>query len=313
MSKNKPYDIHKDFKIAPVFTFSFHPVAAFCINTLLKVGRYFQVRNFQAQVSYQSVISDDGHAIKLAIIRPHDVSDSAPVIIYYHGGAFMLTYAAQQIKIVEQYALASNAIAIVVDYRLAPKNLYPVGFNDCYEAYQWVLKNAKTLNINPRKIAVAGDSAGGAMAISVAMRARDEGLTKPCGQMLIYPVLDSSCSTKSATDFVDVPLWNARSNQKMWAMYLKNQKLLSDQVMQYGSPIDGRLEDLPTTYIESAEFDPLRDESHKLAGMLKALGITTELNKTKQTIHAFDCIANNQITQDALLKRKQFLKDIFNA
>lgn len=309
---NTPYNISSDFKKLPKFTFNFHPAVVGTMNGMMKLMRFFQKKKFQSDITYEYATSDDGYQVKLIIFRPKNLKKNAASLVYYHGGAFALTYGAEHLNKADEYAIKANCTVIFVEYRLSPKYIYPVGFNDCYSALKWTVKNASRLAIDQSRIAVSGDSAGGAMAIGVAMRSRDENLIKLCGQMLIYPVLDSSCSTQSATSFVDVPLWNAVSNKRMWAMYLSSLKNSNDEYFsRYVSPIDGELDDLPTAYIESAEFDPLRDEAHLLADKLKQRDQFPILNKTKGTVHGYDSVRSSQITENAMIQRIQFLKKIF--
>ena len=183
------------------------------------------------------------------------------------------------------------------------------GFDDCYAALNWVVENAARLGVDRTRIAVGGDSAGGALAAGVAQKCRDEQLTRLCGQLLIYPVLDHRCSTKSATDFVDVPVWNAISNRRMWAMYLK--RVTAVDLPAYAAPGLGDANGLPRTYIETAEFDPLRDEGLNYAKRLAACGNSPTLNETCGTIHGYDAIAKNEIAIASMQKRIVFLKSAF--
>ena len=180
-----------------------------------------------------------------------------------------------------------------VEYRLAPKHPFPNGFDDCYEALQWTYDNAELLNINKEKIAVGGDSAGGAMAVSVAQSARDENTIHLCGQLLVYPVVDKDCKTNSVTHYIDTPLWNGKSNRIMWAMYLKS--FPGKETPEYAPPIHGTLTQLPTIYIETAEFDPLHDEGKNYAQQLQISGTDVTLNETLGTIHGYDLMEKSTL------------------
>ena len=103
-----------------------------------------------------------------------------------------------------------------------PKHPFPAGFDDSYATLEWLVQSADKLGVDTSRIAVGGDSAGGALAAGVAQKSRDEPLVPLCAQLLVYPVLDNTCSTASATDFIDVPLWNAKSNRHMWDVYLSH-------------------------------------------------------------------------------------------
>jgi len=198
---------------------------------------------------------------------------------------------------------------IFVDYRLAPRYPFPAAFDDCYAALQWVVDAAGELGIDPHRIAVGGDSAGGALAAGVAQKARDQGLAVLCGQLLVYPVLDHTCSTESATRFIDVPLWNAISNRNMWAMYLS--ACPGGSAPAYAAPAHGDLHKLPPSYVETAEFDPLRDEGLHYADNLRRAGIDVEVNETRRTVHGYDASASNDIARQSMVARINFLRRVF--
>jgi acetyl esterase/lipase len=143
----------------------------------------------------------------------------------------------------------------------------------------------------------------------VAQKSRDEKLIKLCAQLLIYPVLDNTCSTPSATEFVDVPVWNARSNRHMWDMYLSRYR--ETAIPAYAAPGHGQLHHLPMTYVETAEFDPLRDEGLSYIAALQQQGIEVFINETKQTVHGYDAMAKSEISKRSMLARIAFLNQAF--
>lgn len=302
------YAIHSDFKLMKWVKLSLHPTAITAINTIFKLQRCF---NFNGKdINSQTVILPvpDGGQCKIKLIRPTSLIDNAPVILYFHGGAFAFTYASLHEKALERHAQETQSLIALVDYRLTPKHPFPAAFNDCVTALEYLHKNAKTLHINPKKILLMGDSAGGALVASVAQKARDTGL-EICGQLMIYPVIDHSCSTNSSTEFTDTPVWNSYNNQRMWQHYLKGY----DEPPQYASPILGQVKNLAPAYIETAEFDPLRDEGIAYAKSLNAAGVETELHETKGTVHGFDAIANSTISKAAVEKRLKFIEKVFNS
>ncbi|NQX87760.1 MAG: alpha/beta hydrolase [Halioglobus sp.] len=242
-------------------------------------------------------------------MTPRGLTHPAPALIYYHGGAFAITYSSLHLKNCERYAEEAGCVVVFVDYRLAPRHPFPAGFDDSYRSLEWVVANAAELGIDTDHIAVGGDSAGGALAAGVAQKTRDHQLVSLCAQLLIYPVMDNTCSTPSAKDFVDVPLWNAISNRNMWKMYLGDS---GGQAPAYAVPGHGDLLALPLSYIETAEFDPLRDEGLQHAADLSERGIEVILNETKGTIHGYDGSVASDISHRAVLARINFLKKAFS-
>lgn len=305
----KKYAIHPDFAKVPVFNFRFHPLLMSSLNTLTRALTFVTKRSYSLSVAKREIRSADGSRFPVLVMTPHDLQRPAPALLYYHGGAFAMTYASLQLANAERYANDAGCVVVFVDYRLAPQHPFPCGFDDCYAALGWTLQEADRLGIDPARIAVGGDSAGGALAAGVAQRARDEGLLKLCAQLLIYPVIDNSCATASAREFVDVPLWNAISNRRMWDMYLSRYR--NAPLPAYAAPGTGQLHDLPPAYAETAEFDPLRDEGQQYAAALQAHGIEVVRNDTRGTIHGYDGMAKSAIAKDAMLQRIAFLRRAF--
>jgi acetyl esterase/lipase len=308
---SKKYNIHPDFEKFPVLNLKFSPLIIGLINLFMRIQRFFAKRSFNLIIDKHHISHADGHNVKVITMTPHGLEKPAPALIYYHGGGFAMTYASLHLESCERYANEAGCIVVFVEYRLAPKQPFPSGFDDCYSALDWAIRQADGLGIDTSRIAVGGDSAGGALAAGVAQKARDEKLIELCAQLLIYPVLDSRCSTPSATDFVDVPLWNAISNQRMWDMYLSHYP--KGQLPDYAAPGQGQLQQSPPSYIETAEFDPLRDEGLELASALQQQGSEVVVNETKGTIHGYDGNANSDIAKQSLHSRIRFLQQAFSS
>lgn len=250
----------------------------------------------------------DGNSIKVIQIKPKNIKTKTGALVYYHGGAFFMTYAAMHLERAQEYALTAGIQVFMVDYRLSYKHAFPAAMDDCYSALQWVHSNANMLGVLSKKIAVGGDSAGGALAASVAQIARDKKEIPLKAQYLIYPVLDSDCKTKSATKFIDTPLFVAEDNRVMWDVYLRESKYnrRNSEAPRYASAAHCKnLKNLPPAYIESAQFDPLSDEARDYAKALENAGVKTHFIETKGTIHAYDFYQNSPTTKKYYKTRLQ--------
>ncbi len=226
--------------------------------------------------------------VAVRFYEPESAAPGGPVFLHIHGGAFVIGGIEQDDNTVERLALATGVCAVSVDYRLAPEHLFPSGADDCWAVYRWLAGGNSGLDVNPERIVVTGVSAGGALAASVAQRARDEGGVQPIFQLLLYPVLDDRMLTHSMRTHIDTKLWNGRSSVHMWRLYL-GEGYDSAQTSPYAAP--GRAKDLsglPPTFIGTAELDPLRDEAIEYAERLMQAGIPTELHVVPGAIHAFD-------------------------
>ena len=208
-----------------------------------------------------------------------------------------------------KYANELNCKVVFVNYRLAPKHVFPIGVEDCYNAYMWVQENARELRISPSKIALAGDGAGGAMAVAVNAMAHDRKKPISCFQMLVYPVTDERQDTKSMKLFQDTPVWNAPLNAKMWDTYLRDGY---GSNKGYASISELKTFDyFPPTHIEVAEFDCLHDEGVNFHNILKDAGVNSQLIEKKGAIHGFEVLINTAYVQKSLAERIEVFKTAF--
>lgn len=240
---------------------------------------------------------------------PVGICEPVPCLVYFHGGGFAISASPHHFQMARTYALNANCKVLFVDYRLAPKYPFPAAPEDCYTAYTWLLEHAGEYSVDTARIAVGGDSAGGQLATVVCLMARDRGQRVPCGQMMIYPVTGRNMVTESMKQFTDTPLCNSRDIEKYFSFYIEdpvNEKSI------YASPIHAEsLEGLPPAYIETAEFDCLRDEGILYAERLKETGITVTLNNTLGTIHGFDIARESAIVKACVAQRVSFLLELF--
>jgi acetyl esterase/lipase len=301
------YDIHEDFaiKVTPYSS----PTTLRIGAALETLGAMFIKPPHDLITKKVKIKSFDGDKIPLTILQPKIILEPSPCVLYFHGGGFVLGGNPIQENIIAGFTRDIPFKIISVDYRLALDHPFPYGVEDCYATLLWACKNADKLGIDKKRIAVYGDSAGGALAAAVALMARDRKGPEICLQMLIYPVIDCGLTTKSSYQFVDTPVWNAAANRRMWEVYLKGWE---GPVSPYASPMKAEsLMNLPTSYIETAEFDPLHDEGINYANRLRADGVAVYLNQTKRTIHGYDLIKENEIVLASFNMRINALKAAF--
>lgn len=303
------YNINSDFRLVKLLTFPIMPWAAPIAEALL--GVFMKVNHSDKNVKVSNrQIKVDGGVINALFYEPITCGENAPLLVYYHGGAFTYKAAPYHFRLVKEYCVKVNCKVLMVDYRLAPKYKYPIPLKDCCSALAYAVGNAEKLGIDKSRIAVGGDSAGGSLAASVALLARDNKLVSLCGQMLIYPVLDKRINSASMQKFTDTPVWNSRLTKKMMPVYLPD---FAVELIEYASPVEfENLADLPNTYIETAQFDCLHDDGVNYADLLKAANVDVTLFETKETMHGFDMAGKSEITIKSVEERAAFLKKIFN-
>ena len=305
----KKYDIHPDYYKYRNIILPLVPSIIPVLNAILNLVNSFVPVPKELKITKYIIPGYNDVPIKVKLISLTNADTPLPALVYFHGGAFMTQASSYLIELIYKYALNIPCKLVYVDYRLLPKHPYPVGLEDCYTSYHWVCENAEKLGIDKNRIAVGGDSAGGALATGVSLLANDRNVSKPCFQMLIYPVTDKRQTTKSMMEFTDTPLWNGVQNKKMWKLYIKNEP---DENVKYASPVEiDDLSGLPPTYIEVAEFDPLRDEGIEYAKALTGNGVPTQLIETKRTVHGFEIEKNNPETKRAVTERLSALKKVF--
>ena len=245
----------------------------------------------------------------MLLFEPRGIVENSPCLVYYHGGGFFFGAAWYHYKIAKRYALEVGCKLAFVQYRLAPKNPHPTPSEDCYAALKWTFENSSRLGIDKNRIAVGGDSAGGALAAAVCQMARDRGTDMPCFQLLVYPVTDRRMDTESNRKFIDTPMWNSTLSAMMWQGYVQDENLSN---IAYASPMEANsFAGLPDAYVETAEFDCLRDEGIAYADALKAAGVDVVLNETKGTMHGFDAATGATVSKNAVARRIQYMKKMF--
>lgn len=243
-------------------------------------------------VSQISDITIQGAAgpLNARVYNPKVAAGPAPVILYFHGGGWVTgnldTYDASD----RELAKGTGAIVVSVQYRLGPENRFPAAHDDANAAYSWLLQNAASMGGDPQKIALAGESAGGNMAIDTAIWARDNHLQAPVHQLLIYPVAGVDLNTTSYGETLRAVPLNRLAIQWYVANYTNDPAELQDARLNVIGAAD--LRGLPPTTIISAQIDPLRSEGEALAKKLQSLGVNVEQRTYSGVTHEFFGMGN---------------------
>lgn len=236
--------------------------------------------------------SDGAPDVPIRIYRPSVGAESArPCLFEIHGGGFMFGSIEMMDPWCQRVAAEADTVVVSVEYRLAPEDPFPAGLEDCYAALCWTAAEAGSLGVDPARIAVAGQSAGGGLAAATALLARDRGGPSLCFQLLEIPELDDRLETQSMRDFTDTPLWNRPNAIWSWRHYLGPDH--SGEVSQYAAPSRAKdLSGLPPAYVSTMEFDPLRDEGILYALELLRAGVSVELHSYAGTFHGSALVPN---------------------
>ncbi len=224
-----------------------------------------------AKVEHRKIAGSASDSLLVRIYTPSGTGPF-PVVVYYHGGGWVITDLDDYDSSPRAIANAAGAVVVSVAYRQAPTHQFPTAHEDAFAAYQWVLANAASINGNPAKVAVAGESAGGNLAAGVTLMARDRNVRQPIYQVLIYPILDFNFETASYKENANAVPLSKPLMQWFFDKYLRTQ---SDGTNPYVAPLRaGSVAGLPAATIINAQIDPLRSEGEAYAAKLRAAGVT---------------------------------------
>lgn len=241
--------------------------------------------------------TDDGHQIPVRVFFPEEVvttekatgTTDLPVFLFLHGGGWVTESVDTYERICARLAQETKHLVIAVEYRLAPEYHFPAGLMDCYYVAKALYKNEFFLKINPDKITVIGDSAGGNLTAALSLMARDKGEFAVARQILIYPAVYNDYSARSPYHSVQENgsdyLLTAGKIEDYMALY---QSKPEDRENPYFAPLlEADLTKQPDTLILTAEFDPLRDEGEDYGRRLEEAGNQVEVHRIKDALHGY--------------------------
>jgi acetyl esterase len=235
-------------------------------------------------------------------------SEPLPALVFFHGGGWVIGSVDGSDATCRALANRAGCAVISVEYRLAPEHKYPAAADDCYAATQWVVENAAALGIDPARVAVGGVSAGGNLAAVVAQMVRDRGGPALAFQLLVVPVTSYDLSTPSYSENAEGYGLSRASMVWFWNHYLRDAADANDP---YAAPLRAAsLAGLPPALVQTAEYDPLRDEGAAYAGRLADAGVEVEYTCHAGMVHGFFSMAgildggNRALDQAAVALRR---------
>lgn len=207
-----------------------------------------------------------------------------PVVVYYHGGGWVIANVNVYDSSARALTNAAGAIVISVEYRQAPENPFPAAVEDAYASYIWATQNAASIGGDPKRVAVAGESAGGNLATVVARKARDAGAQLPVHQLLVYPIANYGFDTPSYQQFANAKPLSKGLMQWFFSYYLPSE---ADGASPDVSPLRADVSGLPPATIIAAEIDPLTSEGQQYAQKLRDAGVPVTYQLYNGVTHEF--------------------------
>ncbi|MCF7751365.1 alpha/beta hydrolase [Bacillus subtilis subsp. subtilis] len=260
-----------------------------------------------AQVRPFNVTGHDGHAIAVRAYWPagHQPGQARPGLLFAHGGGWFQCSLAVYDRPCRALANATGCVVLAVDYRLAPEHRFPIPLEDVYAALCWSHAEAAALDIDPTRLMVGGDSAGGNLAAAVALLARDRHGPPIHHQLLLYPALDTAIDTDSHRQFGEGYYLSTALMQRCWDAYLGGGLAHAD-----GLAVPARAPDLrglPPATVLVCEYDPLRDEGEQYASRLEQAGVAVQCERLPGMVHACLHLLGTAPASRALLVRSATL------
>ncbi|MCO7520484.1 MULTISPECIES: alpha/beta hydrolase [unclassified Pseudomonas] len=264
----------------------------------------------KADVS-DKTISVDGQAIRLTIVRPAGVKGTLPVFMYFHGGGWVLGDFPTHERLVRDLVVGSGAVAVFVNYTPSPEAHYPTAINQAYAATRWVAEHGKDIDVDGKRLAVAGNSVGGNMAAVVSLMAKDKGTPAIKYQVLLWPVTDANFETASYNQYAEGHFLTRNMMKWFWDNYTTDPKQRAEI---YASPLRAtteQLQGLPPALVQTASADVLRDEGEAYARKLDQAGVPVTAVRYNGMIHDYgllNVVSQVPAVRAAMLQAGEALK-----
>jgi acetyl esterase len=272
-----------DATAAPPFLYELTPSAARAVLDDLQAAPIDKLPVDERWITVPADVGD----VRVRIVRPPDASGSLPVILYMHGGGWVLGGTGTHDRLVRELAVGARAAVAFVEYDRSPEARYPVAIEQGYAVARWITREGAANGMDPERMAVAGDSVGGNMTAALTLMACERADVRFVHQSLYYPVTDAGMDTGSYEQFAEGYYLTAKAMAWFWDAYAPDPERRSEP---FASPLrasDEQLVDLPPAFVAVDEADVLRDEGEAYAARLRAAGVAVTSVRYDGTIHDF--------------------------
>lgn len=260
----------------------------------------------------EMTITENGREISIRIVKPKEAKEPLPVLMYFHGGGWVLGNSFTHDRLVRELAVGANVAVVFVNYTPAPEAVYPTANREAYAATAWIKKNGQTLGLNTAKIGVAGDGAGGNMVIAVTLMAKEQRGPKIDFQVMFYPATDDNYNTSSYQQYANGHFLSLNAMVWFWDAYTPDKSVRGEITV---TPLNATLDELkglPEALVITAENDVLRDEGEAYAKKLNAAGVRVTTTRYIGAIHDFvmlNALANTPAARAAVKQACAAIKE----
>jgi acetyl esterase len=254
--------------------------------------------------------------VRVRIVRPPDAVGTLPVILYMHGGGWVLGNADTHDRLVREVAVGTGAAVVFVDYDRSPETRYPVAIEQGYATAQWIVRDGAANQLDPNRIAIAGDSVGGNMTAALTLMAQERGDVRFVHQSMYYPVTDAAMDTGSYQQFAEGYFLTAKMMAWFWDAYAPD---VERRMEPFASPLrasDEQLASLPPAFVIVDEADVLRDEGEAYAARLRAAGTPVTTVRYDGITHDFmmlNALRDTDATHAAIAQAIAILRNALNS
>ncbi|MEY9968511.1 acetyl esterase [Streptacidiphilus sp. MAP12-16] len=269
-----------------------------------------------ADISHRTLPVGPTGTVTVRIVRPKGATGKLPVVMYFHGGGWVLGDESTHDRLVREIANGAHVAVIFVDYTPSPEARFPTAIEQAYAATTWVAQHGSEINVDGSRIAVAGDSVGGNMTAAVTLMDKERHGPHLAGQLLFYPVTDAAFNTASYQQFAEGPWLTRKAMQWFWNAYAPNLQT-RDQIL--ASPLRASLDQLkglPKALVITDEADVLRDEGEAYAAKLRSAGDDVTAVRYEGVIHDFvmlNALADTNAAQAAVGQADGFLSCVLHS
>jgi acetyl esterase len=296
-----------DATAKPPFLYELGPQAARQVLVDLQGGPVAKPPIEEQWVTVPAAVGD----VRVRLVKPVGAGPLLPVVVYRHGGGWILGNAGTHDRLVRELAVGAQAAVAFVEYTPSPEARYPVAIEQGYATAQWIIRDGASYGLDPGRMAVAGESVGGNMTAALALMAKQRGDVTFVQQSLYYPVTDAAMDTDSYSEFATGYYLSRRSMEWFWDAYAPDPAQRAQITASPNQAGIDQLRGLPPTLLLVDEADVLRDEGEAYAAKLRRAGVPVTAVRYDGTVHDFmllNSLTDTRATRAAIAQAISFLR-----